>query len=132
MLSSFPCASCPSVCLLWRNVCLGLPPIFLIGLFVILTQNFPWIVCLLSFVCSSSLPFSSGWEILFFHSSLLLGSFSASCNCWFIYLSPRSGPNCALFISVSPVHRVWNILGIQYISRKLIICCLSFLTVMEF
>ena len=28
MLSSFSCASWPSVCLLWKNVCLGLLPIF--------------------------------------------------------------------------------------------------------
>ena len=31
MLSSFSCASSPSVCLLWRNVYLGLPPIFGLG-----------------------------------------------------------------------------------------------------
>ena len=34
MLSSFSCASWPSICLLWRNVYLGLLPIFWIGLFV--------------------------------------------------------------------------------------------------
>ena len=33
MLSIFSCASWPSVCLLWRNVCLGLPPIFGLGCF---------------------------------------------------------------------------------------------------
>ena len=31
MLSSFSCASWPSVCLLWRNVYLGLPAIFGLG-----------------------------------------------------------------------------------------------------
>ena len=31
MLSSFSCASWSSVCLLWRNVCLGLLPIFKLG-----------------------------------------------------------------------------------------------------
>ena len=40
MLSIFLCVYQPSVCLLWRNVCLGLfptfPPHFLIGLFVFL------------------------------------------------------------------------------------------------
>ena len=34
MLSIFSCACWPSVCLLWRNVYLGLLPIFLIALFV--------------------------------------------------------------------------------------------------
>ena len=34
MLSIFSCAFCPPVCLLWRNVYVDLPPIFLIGLFV--------------------------------------------------------------------------------------------------
>ena len=33
MLSIFSCASWPSVCLLWRNVYLGLPPIFRLGYF---------------------------------------------------------------------------------------------------
>ena len=36
MLSISSCACWPSVCLLWRNVCLGLLPLFLIGLFVLL------------------------------------------------------------------------------------------------
>ena len=37
MLSIFSCASWPSVCLLWRNVYLDLPPIFWLGcLFVFL------------------------------------------------------------------------------------------------
>ena len=34
MLSIFSCVCWPSVSLLWRNVCLGLWPIFLIGLLV--------------------------------------------------------------------------------------------------
>ena len=34
MLSIFSCVFWPSVCLLWRNVCLGLFAHFLIGLFV--------------------------------------------------------------------------------------------------
>ena len=33
MLSIFSCAFGPSVCLLWRNICLDLLPILLIGLF---------------------------------------------------------------------------------------------------
>ena len=36
MLSIFSCASWPSVCLLWRNVYLGLLPIFGLGCFVFL------------------------------------------------------------------------------------------------
>ena len=40
VLSIFSCACQPSVCLLWWNVCLGLFPIFLIGLFV-----FPVLSC---------------------------------------------------------------------------------------
>ena len=36
MLSIFSCVCWPSVCLLWRNVYLGLPPIILIGLLVCL------------------------------------------------------------------------------------------------
>ena len=36
MLSIFSCVCWPSVCLHWRNVYLGLPPIFFIGLFVFL------------------------------------------------------------------------------------------------
>ena len=36
MLSIFSCARWPSVCLLWRNVCLGLFPTFWFGLFVFL------------------------------------------------------------------------------------------------
>ena len=41
MLSSFSCASWPSVCLLWRNVCLGLLPIFGLGclFFLILSSK---------------------------------------------------------------------------------------------
>ena len=34
MLSIFTCVCWPSVWLLWRNICLGLLPIFKIGLFV--------------------------------------------------------------------------------------------------
>ena len=36
MLSTFSCSCCPSVCLLWRNVCLGLLPIFWLGSFLLL------------------------------------------------------------------------------------------------
>ena len=36
MLSIFSCACLPYVCLLWRNVCLDLWPIFLIGSFIFL------------------------------------------------------------------------------------------------
>ena len=36
ILSIFSCASWPSVCLLWRDVYLGLPPIFWLGCFVLL------------------------------------------------------------------------------------------------
>ena len=36
MLSIFSCAFWPSVCLLWRNVYLGLPLIFWLGCFVLL------------------------------------------------------------------------------------------------
>ena len=36
MLSIFSCLYWPPVCLLWRNVCFGLLPFFLIGLFVFL------------------------------------------------------------------------------------------------
>ena len=39
MVSIFSCVCWPSVCLLWRNVCLSLPPIFLIGLFVFLALS---------------------------------------------------------------------------------------------
>ena len=39
MLSVFSCVCQPSVCLLWRNVCLGLFPHFLIGLFVFLVLS---------------------------------------------------------------------------------------------
>ena len=40
MLSSFSCASWPSVCLPWRNVCLDLLPIFWLKLFVFLILSF--------------------------------------------------------------------------------------------
>ena len=36
MLSIFSCGCWLAICLLWRNVCLGLLPVFLIGLFVFL------------------------------------------------------------------------------------------------
>ena len=36
MLSIFSFVCCPSVCLLWRNVYLGFPPIFWLGLFFFL------------------------------------------------------------------------------------------------
>ena len=36
MVSTFTCACWPSVCLLWRNICLGLLPTLLIGFFVFL------------------------------------------------------------------------------------------------
>ena len=39
MVSILSCVCWPSVCLLWRNVCLGLPPIFFIGLFVFLVLS---------------------------------------------------------------------------------------------
>ena len=35
MLSIYSCVAWPSVCLLWRNVCLDLPPIFLIRWFAL-------------------------------------------------------------------------------------------------
>ena len=44
MLSIFSCASWPSVCLLWRNICLGLPPIFLLGCLFFLILS--WMSCL--------------------------------------------------------------------------------------
>ena len=40
MLSIFSCVCWPSVCLLWRNVYLGLPAIFLTGLFGFLILRF--------------------------------------------------------------------------------------------
>ena len=40
MLSIFSCAYWPSVCLLWRNVCLGLLPIFWLGYLVFLLLSF--------------------------------------------------------------------------------------------
>ena len=36
MLSIYSCVAWPSVCLLWRNVCLDLPPIFLISNLIML------------------------------------------------------------------------------------------------
>ena len=44
MLSSLSCASWPSVCLLWRNVYLGLLPIFWLGCFFFLILS--WMSCL--------------------------------------------------------------------------------------
>ena len=73
MLSSFSCASWPSVCLLWRNVYLDLPPMF-------------WLGCL--FVCFvlSSLSFLYILEI----NALLVISFtnifSQSVGCLFVCL----------------------------------------------
>ena len=40
MLSIFSCASWPSVCLLWRNVYLGLPPFFWLGRLFFLVLSF--------------------------------------------------------------------------------------------
>ena len=43
MVSIFLCASWPSVCLLWKEVCLGLLRIFLLGFFLYWA---PWAVCI--------------------------------------------------------------------------------------
>ena len=44
MLSVFSCASWPSVCLLWRNVCLGLLPIFWLDC-LFLGYSVTWTLC---------------------------------------------------------------------------------------
>ena len=64
MLSIFSCVCQPSVCLLWRSVCLVLWPIFLIGSFVFLE--------LASGVASFAIIFSQSEGCLF---TLLIASF---------------------------------------------------------
>ena len=44
MLSIFSCAYWPSVCVLWRNVYLGLVPIFWLGFFLLIWASFFWFV----------------------------------------------------------------------------------------
>ena len=46
MLSIFSCASWPCVCLLWRNVCLGLLPIFWLGFLLLLFLLLSCMICL--------------------------------------------------------------------------------------
>ena len=71
MLSVFSCACWPSVCLLWRNVYLGLP-FLLIGLFVFLILSF--MICLLILDTN---PLSI---------ALFASIFSRSIDCLFILL----------------------------------------------
>ena len=42
MLSIFPCACCPAVCLLWKNACSGPLPIFQLSCFLILNCMSSW------------------------------------------------------------------------------------------
>jgi len=66
VVSIFSCASWPSVCFLWRNVCLGLYPFLLIGLFFWYWAA--WAVCvfwrliLYCFTCKYVLLF---WRLSF-------------------------------------------------------------------
>ena len=65
MLCIFLCASWPSICLLWRNVYLGLLPIFFIVVIVVIFFFFNWaaqIICIFwrlisHIVCKCILPF---------------------------------------------------------------------------
>ena len=66
VLSIFSCASWPSVCLLWRNVCLGLYPFFFIGLFFWYWAAWAacvfWRLILYCFICKYVPPF---WGLSF-------------------------------------------------------------------
>ena len=64
MLSIFSCVCWPSAYLLWRNVCLGLLPIFYIGLFVFLILSCMSCLCILEI---NSLLVAS-FEIIFSYS----------------------------------------------------------------
>ena len=69
MLSIFSCASWPSVCLLWRNVYLGLLPIFLIGLFGFVFVVVFWQSCLSHSYILEINPLSfASFENIFSHS----------------------------------------------------------------
>ena len=59
MLSSFSCACWPPVCLLWRNVYLGLLPIFLI-LFYLFIYFYFWLCCVFVSVQGLSLVVARG------------------------------------------------------------------------
>ena len=51
--------------------------------------EFSWIVCLLTSLGSNILLCYQNRRFLLSHAILLLVSFSASCHCWFPYLSPE-------------------------------------------
>ena len=64
ILSIFSCTFWPSVCLLWRNVCLGLLPIFWLGCFFFLILS---CMCCL-YILEISPLFVASFANIFFHS----------------------------------------------------------------
>ena len=59
MLSIFSCAYWPSICLLWRNVCLGLLQIFWLGYLVFLLLSFMGCLCILEINSLSVILFTN-------------------------------------------------------------------------
>ena len=107
MLSSFSCASWPSVCLLWRSVYLGLLPIFGLGCFFIVVVELHELFIYFGnksfvhwFICKYFLPF---WGLSF---CLVYGSFAVQKLLSFI----RSHFFIFVFISITPGGRSKNIL----------------------
>ena len=90
MLSIFSCAYWPCICFLWRNVCLGLWPIFSIGLFGFL---------LLSCLCIL--------EIRPLSAALFAKIFSHSMGCLFIFLMV----SFAVQMLLSLIRSHWFIFG---------------------
>ena len=64
ILSTFSCTCGPSVCLLWKNVCLVLWPIFLIGSFIFLELSCRSYLYIFEISCLSAASFA----IIFSHS----------------------------------------------------------------
>ena len=77
ILSIFLCAYWPFVCLLWRNVCLGLLPIFLIGL-VFLLLNYVGCLYILEIKPLSVASFVNifSWSVICLFKIIIIVSFA--------------------------------------------------------
>ena len=89
MLHIFSRVYWPSVCFLWRNICLGLMPIFWIGLFVFLIQNYMGRLYILEINPLSVVSFA----IIFSHSEgCLLILFTVSSGAFLVALMVKNPP----------------------------------------
>ena len=119
MLSIFSCICWLSVCLLWRNVCLGLPLIFFIELFILLILSYMSYLYILRInplsVATFANIFSNSFEGCLF--ILLMVSFAIQ------KLLSLTGPHLFIFAFISLLQEVGQ-KGLAVIYVRVFCLCL--------